>query len=126
MMDLSHEWANDIAVGSTGDIALVSGSDVTAQRVYRRLLTNPGDYLWNLEYGAGLAQFVGLPAKPPDIEAVIRDQLGHESSVAASPAPRISASVQDPANGYVVADISYYDQDSNETIQISVGTGQSQ
>ncbi len=123
MLDLYHEWATDIAVDSTGDIALVSGSDVTTQRVYRRLLTNPGDYLWNLDYGAGLAQFVGLPANPPDIEAVIRDQLGLESAVAANPAPQVSAVMEDPANGYVVADIAYYDKTSNQTIQISVSTG---
>lgn len=126
MLDLAHEWATDIAVNSTGDIALASGSDVTTQRVYRRLLTNPGDYLWNLDYGAGLAQFVGLPANPSDIEAVIRDQLGLESAVATVPAPQVSAVVRDPANGYVVANISYYDQASNQTIQISVGTGQQQ
>ena len=63
MYDIFHEWGADLAAGSSGDIALASGTDLISQRVCRRLLTNAGDYLWNLEYGAGLAQFIGQPAK---------------------------------------------------------------
>ena len=42
MFDLFHEWGSDLAIGSTGDIALVADSDATQQRVYRRLLTIVG------------------------------------------------------------------------------------
>ena len=72
MDDIFHEWGSDLVAGSGGDLLLATGSVVVSQRVSRRLLTNPGDYIWNLDYGGGLAQFVGLPAKSADIEAVIK------------------------------------------------------
>jgi hypothetical protein len=123
MLDLSHEWGGDLAISSSGDIALATGSAVTNQRVYRRLLTNPGDYLWHLNYGGGLAQFVGLPASPPDIEAIIRDQLEQETAIAQSPIPEISAKIEDPTNGYVVADIGYWDISASTMVQLSVNSG---
>ncbi len=76
MIDIFLEWAGDLSVGSTGDLALASGPDTTNQRVYRRLLTNPGDYLWQLDYGGGLAQFVGTPVEPADIEFGSQDPVG--------------------------------------------------
>jgi phage baseplate assembly protein W len=79
MDDIFLTWAGDLSVGSTGDLALVAGSDMTNQRVCRRLLTNGGDYIWQLDYGGGLARFVGTPADPADIEAVIRTQLSGAS-----------------------------------------------
>nr|WP_294511685.1 hypothetical protein [uncultured Rhodopila sp.] len=123
MIDIALEWAGDFSVGSTGDLALVSDSDTTNQRVCRRLLTNPGDYLWRLDYGGGLARFVGTPAEPADIESVVRTQLALESAVAASPAPQVSASVIDAANGYVVANITYSDVSSGGPVQLNVSSG---
>jgi phage baseplate assembly protein W len=123
MIDIFLEWAGDLSVGSTGDLALASGPDATNQRVYRRLLTNPGDYIWQLDYGGGLAQFMGTPAEPADIESVVRTQLALESSVAAAPAPQVSASVADTANGYVVATISYSDVSSGSSVQLAVSAG---
>lgn len=123
MNDIYHQWGNDLAIGSGGDLALASGSDVVNQRVYRRLLTNPGDYLWNLDYGGGLAQFVGTPANPADIEAIVRTQLGLETSVPATPAPQVSVGIADPAKGYIVASISYADPSSTTPVQLYVSAG---
>jgi hypothetical protein len=123
MIDIFTEWAGDLGVGSTGDLALASGQDTSNQRVCRRLLTNPGDYLWQLDYGGGLAQFVGTPAAPADIESVVRTQLALEAAVAASPAPQVSASVVDAANGYVVATIAYSDVFSGSSVQLNVSAG---
>jgi hypothetical protein len=123
MFDVFHEWGGDLAVGSAGDLALVTGSQTTSQRIRRRLLTNPGDYLWNLDYGGGLASFVGTPAPSSNIEAVVRTQLALEATVAAAPAPQISARLVDAANGYVVANITYADQMSSLPIQINVTSG---
>ena len=75
MYDIFHQWGSDLTVSSSGDLAISAGSDTVSQRVYRRLLTNPGDYIWNLDYGGGFAQFVGTPTNNTDIEAVIRTQL---------------------------------------------------
>jgi hypothetical protein len=123
MRDLFHEWGSDLAVGSGGDLALASGSDVISQRLRRRLLTNPGDYLWNLDYGGGLAQFVGTPAISAEIEAVVRMQIGLETAIPATPAPQVNASVVDLANGYVVANITYSDASSGSPVRFSVVAG---
>jgi phage baseplate assembly protein W len=123
MIDILLNWGGDLGVGNTGDLALVAGSDTTNQRVCRRLLTNPGDYLWQLDYGGGLAQFVGTPAAPSDIESVVRTQLALETAVSASPAPQVSATLADAANGYVVADITYSDASSGSSVQLNVSAG---
>jgi hypothetical protein len=123
MYDIFHEWGSDLTVGSGGDLALAAGSDVVSQRVCRRLLTNPGDYLWNLDYGGGLAQFVGLPAKAADIEAVIVNQLLLETAVPTTPAPRVTTTMTDVANGYVTASITYADPTSQQSVTLNVSTG---
>ena len=123
MFDIFHEWGNDLTVGSGGDLVLSTGSDAINQRVCRRLLTNAGDYIWNLDYGGGLAQFVGTPTNLADIEAVVGTQLALETALLGSPAPQISASVVDAARGYIAATIIYADPSSQAPIQLNVSTG---
>ncbi len=120
MHDVSHEWGGDLSVGSSGDLALVTGSDAIDQRVCRRLLTNPGDYLWSLEYGGGLGQFVGLPTNSADIEAVIINQLMLEAAVPATPVPRVTTTVTDATNGNVVATIIYADPESQRSVALNI------
>jgi hypothetical protein len=112
-----------LTVSSSGDLALVSASEATSQRISRRLLTNPGDYLWNLDYGGGLALFVGTPAPCSRIEAIVRAQLALESAVATTPAAQVSARLLDAANGYVIASITYADRSSPRPVQINVTSG---
>ncbi len=123
MYDLFLEWGADVIVGSGGDIALASGSDIISQRVCRRLLTNPGDYLWNLDYGGGLAQFIGQPVRSAEIEAVITNQLLLESAVPTSPAPQVTTTVIDIANGHVAANIIYVDPTSQTSVTLNVSAG---
>jgi hypothetical protein len=122
MYDLFHEWGSDLAVDSNGDLAVSTGSDTVNQRVYRRLLTNAGDYIWHLDYGGGLAQFVGVSANGSDIEAIVRIQLGLETAVPTTPAPQVSVGVVDTAKGYVVASITYADPSSLTPVQLNVST----
>ncbi len=118
MYDIYLEWGTDLSVGSNGDLALVNGSTQTNQRVMRRLLTNPGDYIWNLAYGAGLGSFVGSTADLLDIEAVIRNQISLEAAVPSTPAPNVM--VQTIAvGGYVVADITYSDPSSDSSVNLN-------
>lgn len=120
MDDLYLDWSGDLSVDSTGDLALVTGPDLTRQRLYRRLVTNPGDYLWNLGYGGGLAQFVGVVARPYEIEAVIRDQLDQEPLIATDPVPEVAARVEDAADGNVVASIIYTALRSEQSVQLDL------
>ena len=117
MADVAHQWGADLAVGTTGDLALADGATLGQQRVMRRLLTNLGDYIWQLEYGAGLGQFVGQPADAAKIQAVIRSQIFKEQSVAQTPEPVID--VQTGANSVVYVHILYVDAESGQTQTLS-------
>jgi hypothetical protein len=46
MSDLAHQWGSDLEFGPTGDLAVLGGSALGQQRVLRRLLTSPLDYIW--------------------------------------------------------------------------------
>ena len=123
MADLWHQFGADLAGGPTGDLALVSNPTLTQQRVLRRLLTNPLDYIWNVSYGAGLGQFVGQPAADQQIQGVILGQIFNEAAVARSPDPVIAVS-SDPT-GIVAVELRYADADTGTTqlLSFSVGGG---
>ncbi len=70
-----------------------------------------------------MAQFVGAPASQANIEAVVATQLALETAVPTTPAPQISASIVDAANGYVVATITYADPSFAAPVQHYVTTG---
>ena len=123
MLDIFHNWGDDLAVGNSGDLALSSGSDTTNQRILRRLLTNPGDYIWNLDYGGGLGQFVGKPVRSKEIEGVIRTQLLEEAAIAASPAPRIVTTITDAARGTVAVSITYSAADLPGAVTLNFNAG---
>jgi hypothetical protein len=123
MYDIFHEWGSDLLVGSGGDLALAGATDVISQRICRRLLTNGGDCLWNLEYGGGLAQFIGQPVRTAEIEAVIRDQLALEDSIPASPAPIVEIAANNLASGYIIANITYTDPSSQEAVTLHLNAG---
>ena len=121
MPDLSHQYGGDLAVGPGGDLAVVAAASLGQQRVLRRLLTNPGDYLWNPSYGAGLAQFVGQPASAARIRSVIRSQIFQESAVARQPEPAID--VQVDAAGTVTVQVRYADSATGQTQVLSFSVG---
>jgi phage baseplate assembly protein W len=115
--DISHAFGGDLALGPTGDLELASPPSLTQQRVLRRLLTNAGDYIWQLDYGAGLPQFVGKPANVLQISAVIRGQIFSEAAVAASPEPTIDVSAT--AGGLVSVQLRYTDATTTQTQLLS-------
>ena len=89
MIAVVCDWGGDISVGAGGDIAVAPVQIEIQQRLIRRLLTNPGEYIWHTEYGAGLGTFVGEPCSPGLIESTILNQLQHEALVAMSPSPTV-------------------------------------
>lgn len=102
--DVGHLWGADIRLSSTGDLSLVSGSDRSKERVLRRLLTNPGEYLFSMPYGGGVPAQIGKIADNAKISANIQGQMKIEPSVSQSVAPTVA--VTDTAQGVAVA-ISY-------------------
>lgn len=124
MIDIYHQFGSDLIADSTGGLALVQDSLTTTQRIYRRLATNPGDYLWNLSYGGGLRRLVGMPANNSAIESIVRNQLALESTVAPTPVPTVSSQIADVANGMFVTDITYSDAETATTSQVSVSNSQ--
>ena len=118
MPDAAQWFGNDLATGPTGDIAVATSPIDTQQRVLRRLLTNPGDYLWNPGYGAGLSAMVGQPVNPARIAAIIRTQMLQEAGVARDPPPRVR--VMSDNAGTVTANIVYTDALTNSVQTLNV------
>lgn len=106
MTDLSHYIGGDLSVSATGDVQQSDGLTQTSQRILRRLLTNPGDYIWHPNYGAGLGRKVGTLLDVRAITGLIRSQVFLEAAVARTPAPIIT--IKPLANG-LSARIQYYD-----------------
>jgi len=111
MTDLNHNWDGDLSVSVAGGLSLVQGTSATQQRILRRLLTNPGAYLWQPDYGAGLPAFVGQTLDIAAVTGAIQSQLLLESAVAADPMPVISVTPID--NGLYVS-LTYIDAGSGQ------------
>jgi hypothetical protein len=97
--DLYSVWGTDLSAGNSGDLMSVSGTERGKQRLLRRYMTNPGDYIFEPGYGAGLGRYVGevqSKAELDEIYGLIMSQTLMESVVAPSPAPVITlAQLQD-------------------------------
>jgi phage baseplate assembly protein W len=117
MADLSHQFGSDLAIGPTGDLATATADELGQQRVLKRLLTNPGDYIWQPDYGAGLAQFIGQPAQASQIRAVIRSQVFKEAVVARTPEPVIDVQFDD--SGAFFVQLRYADAATGQTQLLS-------
>jgi hypothetical protein len=96
MIALACDWSGDLSVGPSGDISVAPARMEIRQRIVRRLLTNPGDYIWHSNYGAGLGKFVGEPYSPDLVESTIAGQLRNESLIASVPAPVVRADAVSP------------------------------
>jgi phage baseplate assembly protein W len=121
VVDIAHEWGTDLVIGPGGDLHTVGGDGQVRQRVLRRLLTNPGDYIWQINYGAGLAAFVGEAQPSGRVRAVVRDQLRLEPAVARSPEPRIQISVSEP--NAISLDVTYIGTESGGPQSLSIKAG---
>jgi hypothetical protein len=82
-------WGGDLLVGPTGDIGVAPIQNEAEQRIIRRLLTNPGDYIWHLTYGAGLGAYVGQPYSSKSVESTILTQIQSEPIVVSNPSPLV-------------------------------------
>lgn len=121
MADLHLSWGGDLVVAPAGDLLLVDGDGLGVQRVLRRLLTNPAEVVFHAEYGAGLASFVGQPAAPQRLTALIVAQTVQESAVARTPAPQVA--VASTADGTLTAMLHYTSSLTGAGQQLTVRPG---
>lgn len=119
--DISHYWGSDIGVSAVGDLGLASDTLRGQQRVLRRLLTNPGDYIFHPTYGAGLARYVGSTASVDEIKALIRGQMLLEEAVAKTPAPDIKVS---RITSGVAVQVNYNDAPTGQPVVLSFNVSQ--
>lgn len=115
-MDIAHYYSGDLQVAANGDLLAVDSVIESQQRILRRLLTNPNDYIWNPAYGAGLPSRIGSTTDQAEMNALITSQMFKEESVVQNPAPQVSTS-QIP-NGLGVH-IQYVESDSNSSTILS-------
>lgn len=116
-MDIYNYFGGDLGITSSGDLKTVDTVIRGQQRILRRLLTPPGSYIWHVNYGAGLPQYVGVALSHNiylKIQGVVLTQMQLEASVAKTPAPTVS--LQQIPNG-LFCNITYID-DSTNTQQI--------
>lgn len=105
MITLVCGWGGDLSVGPAGDINVTQVQSDAQNRIIRRLLTSPGDYIWHCDYGAGLGRYVGQPYSSSQISATVRNQLRLEPLVATSPTPSIEVR-QSPDNALSTISVS--------------------
>ena len=119
LADLDHYIGADLSVAVGGDLTTATDTLRGQQRVLRRLLTNPGDYIFHPDYGAGLPAFVGQAADIAKIRARVRGQMLMEDAVAKVPAPDIEVSTIPTLDGggfYV--SIRYADAPSGQPVTL--------
>jgi len=114
--DLAQWFGQDLNVAASGDLLTVDGVAKGTQRILRRLLTNPGDYIWHPDYGAGLASKIGQPFDAEACEALVKAQIFLEPAVARSPQPTIT--VTQITNGLLVS-IQYTDSGTGQIVPLS-------
>jgi phage baseplate assembly protein W len=117
--DIYHYWSSDLSASAGGDLLTVDGTERGQQRVLRRLLTNPGDYVFHPDYGAGLPAFVGQSIDPAKIAAVIRSNILLEDAVATLPPPVITVSALSSDPGAFAVTIAYNDAANGKPVVLS-------
>lgn len=121
MADASLDWGGDLAASATGDILLATGGVGSDQRVIRRFLTNPGSYIWQPSYGAGLGQFIGDAQPALTIEAVLKKQVALEPSIAASPSPTVSVIPQGSNALGISVNYAYVQGGASQVVSLVIG-----
>jgi phage baseplate assembly protein W len=116
MTDVAQYFTADLSPSATGDLQIASSVLESQQRILRRLLTNPGDYIWQPNYGAGLPSFIGQPLDLDALTTLIKTQMFMEDSVSQNPPPQIN--VTEIPNG-IDAQIQYVEVESTQPTVLS-------
>ena len=124
LSDLNHFIGGDLSLSATGDLGSVTDTPRSQQRVLRRLLTNPGDYIFHPTYGAGLSRYIGQTADIAKLKALVRGQMLLEVAVARSPAPQVDvAQISSGDGGGFSVAVRYTDAPSGQPVALSFNVG---
>ena len=113
MTDAAHYFGSDLTVSANGDLLTADGLTESRQRVLRRLLTNPQDYLWQPLYGAGLPADIGRPLDAAAVAALVTSQMYQEADVSHDPEPQVALT---PIPNGLSARIAYTSVESGEPV----------
>lgn len=116
MADVFSWWQQDLVILPTGDLLVADGTIEGEQRVMRRFLTSPGKYIWHLNYGAGLPNYVGQPAMADAVASLMTSQMMLEDVVSQQPLPVVS--VKTNALGYMNSDVKYVDANTGAPVAL--------
>lgn len=116
MADVYHYFSGDLQLSSNGDLQTADSVQESQQRILRRLLTNPDDYIWHPEYGAGLPSWIGKTIDNNAMQSLIKTQMYLENSVVQIPQPQVDFT---SFFGGISALIKYVEKDSNLPTQLS-------
>lgn len=109
--DIDHWVGSDPNLSKSNDMGAVVSGSKSQQRILRRLLTNPGGYVWHPSYGAGILQHIGdTDANLQIIEGIIIAQAQLEQGVSQSPPPSVTFDI---SGDDVTANIQYTEQATN-------------
>jgi hypothetical protein len=118
-MELYQFFGSDIKLSETSTLKMVSGDEETQQRIFRRLLTAKQNYLWHLDYGAGLPSYVGRNLTQPliaQLKGLIKTQIFLEATVERSPEPVITLNQQ---GNNLICTIEYVSKPSGQIYTLS-------
>ena len=108
MTDIFHYVGNDTQFAANGDDLIVDGATEMEQRIFRGLITAPGDDPFNPKYGVAIGSFVGqalTPEKFAELKAGILSVVLTEPDVQKIPAPNIAYNAVQ--NNFLSATIQY-------------------
>lgn len=114
--DAAHWWGGDLQLTPSGDLARANREDRSRQHVLRRLLTNPGDYIFHPGYGAGVPRRIGTNVNVPEIQGLVRGQMLREESVSKAPAPKVAVR---EITGGVQTNIAYVALPDRQPVMVS-------
>jgi hypothetical protein len=122
MSDISHYFGGDLSFSANGDLLMTSDPDTeTTQRLLRALMTARDAYIWELRFGAGLPQQIGLPTNITAVRNAIRAQVFADPGVAKVPEP--SVTLTNRPDGTYIATIAYTSAATGNVVPLSFPLG---
>ena len=99
-------------------MAVGSGSEQTRQSILRRLCTNAGGYIWQLEYGAGLPARVGDVMNEGNVRTIVLAQMQNEAGV--DQTQPVNVAITTPKTGAYLLAITYTDAQTGTVQELTL------